>query len=62
MDEKEIMQAYNQGLNAVITLVQDMHKSLSEQIEVLNQRITELEARLNKNSSNSGKPPYSDGY
>lgn len=62
MDEKEIIQAYNNGLNTVITLVQDIHKSLSEQIEVLNQRITELEAGQNKNSSNSGKPPSSDGY
>lgn len=34
---------------------------LSDRIKVLLERIAELEARLNKNSNNSSKPPSSDG-
>jgi transposase len=65
MDEATIERLYNEGLNSVITLVQDMHNqivTLTNQIEVLNQRVTELEVQLNKNSGNSSKPPSSDGY
>lgn len=36
-------------------------KSQSEEITYLKARIRELEGRLNKNSSNSSKPPSSDG-
>ena len=36
-------------------------ESLLEIIERLEARIRELEQRLNKNSSNSSKPPSSDG-
>lgn len=79
MDEAFIIKTYNEGINAVITLVKGMDSKLSEltgqvvsiQQEVidvrkanqqLNIRISELEARLNKNSGNSSKPPSSDGY
>jgi transposase len=34
----------------------------AEQIRKLTERVEELEARLNMNSSNSSKPPSSDGY
>lgn len=79
MDEEFIIKTYNEGINAVITLVKGMDTKISEltgqvvslQQEVidlrkanqqLNIRISELEARLNKNSGNSSKPPSSDGY
>lgn len=86
MDEEFIIKTYNEGINAVITLVRGMEAKISElsgqvvslqqqvvsfQQEVidlrkanqqLNLRISELEARLNKNSGNSSKPPSSDGY
>lgn len=86
MDEEFIIKTYNEGINAVITLVRGMEAKISElsrqvvslqqqvvsfQQEVidlrkanqqLNIRISELEARLNKNSGNSSKPPSSDGY
>jgi transposase len=62
MDEAVIVKAYNEGLNAVITLFQDMHNETVSMVSVLNQRIAELEARLNKDSNNSSKPPSSDGY
>ena len=79
MTEESIIKSYNEGINAVITLVKDLNHqmgSLTSEINTLNSemialktvnlefstRITELEARLNKNSNNSSKPPSSDGY
>ena len=53
--EEEIKSAYDQGLFAVIALIQEAFLVLAEQIE-------KLEDQLAKNSSNSGKPPSSDGY
>lgn len=84
MSEELIIKTYNEGINAVITLIKGMDGkisgltvqivSLNEEIaslqneaidlrktnQQLNIRISELEARLNKNSGNSGKPPSSD--
>lgn len=40
----------------------DLILSLIARIEQLETKVAELEARLNKNSSNSSKPPSSDGY
>ena len=69
MDESLIIKTYNEGINSVITLVKESMAGLNKEIfdlklenQKLNERITELEARLNKNSSNSSKPPSSDGY
>ena len=76
MTEESIIKSYNEGINAVITLVKDLNHdfvsqmgSLTSEINTLNSemialkaRIAELEARLNKNSSNSSKPPSTDGY
>lgn len=53
--EEEINAAYNEGRAAVIALFQGTFLVLAE-------RIQELEDQLAKNSSNSGKPPSSDGY
>jgi transposase len=58
VDEEKIIKAYNEGLEAVIALV----KTLSVQVFELQNKLTEVESRLNKNSSNSSKPPSSDGY
>lgn len=38
------------------------NEMLKKKITVLEDRITELESQLNKNSHNSSKPPSSDGY
>lgn len=69
MDEATTIKAFNTGIDAVIVLVKDMNYSFTEQldkfsdeIKTLNGRISDLEARLNKNSDNSSKPPSSDGY
>jgi len=56
--EERIRTAYRQGEEAVVKAFQE----LSEMIVTLLVRVTELEDQLAKNSSNSGKPPSSDGY
>lgn len=53
--EREIREAYQQGEQAVVGLFQAV-------ILVMAERIQKLEDQLAKNSSNSGKPPSSDGY
>jgi transposase len=53
--EAEIKIAYDQGFFAVVALMQGTFLGLVERIE-------KLEDQLAKNSSNSGKPPSSDGY
>lgn len=53
--EKEIREAYREGEEAVVLLFQRTFLILAE-------RIQKLEDQLAKNSSNSGKPPSSDGY
>ena len=39
----------------------DIILSLQEQVQILTQRVTQLEEQINKNSQNSSKPPSSDG-
>ena len=59
VDETTIIKIYNDGVDAVISLVKDLNNQisgLSEQVKILDNRIMELEARLNKNSSTSSKP------
>jgi transposase len=53
--KEEINAAYDEGREAVILLFQTTMLGLAE-------RIQKLEDQLAKNSSNSGKPPSSDGY
>lgn len=53
--EEEIKIAYDQGLSAIVVLMRETFFALAERIE-------KLEDQLAKNSSNSGKPPSSDGY
>lgn len=55
--EEEIRAAFRQGEDAVVALV----SSLIQVIVVLAARVQALEDQLAKNSSNSGKPPSSDG-
>jgi transposase len=56
--EENIRAVYRQGAEAVVKAFQE----LSEMVVTLTTRVTELEDQLSKNSSNSGKPPSSDGY
>lgn len=56
--EAEIRVIYRQGEEAVVALFQQMIRNM----RFLEERIQSLEDQLAKNSSNSGKPPSSDGY
>jgi hypothetical protein len=55
--EVEIRAIYRQGEDATVVFI----GSLIEAMKNLAERIRQLEDRVAKNSSNSGKPPSSDG-
>jgi transposase len=62
---EDIHAAFEQGEAAVVALflaVEQQVEALGEQLEKQAAALKELQARLDKNSSNSGKPPSSDGY
>lgn len=58
LTEAEIRAVYRQGEDAVVALIQQMLQNM----QLLEERVQYLEDILAKNSSNSGKPPSSDGY
>lgn len=62
MEREEIIKIYNQGVDAVVELVQGLITGFNEKIEPLETRISELEKQISKNSSNSSKPPSTDGF
>ena len=51
------MKDYEQIISTLLTKIAELEKVVKQQAE----RIVDLERRLNKNSSNSSKPPSSDG-
>ena len=66
---EEIHTVYVQGEDAVVALIAalaanwvDILQQQQRTIEVLQERLEALENQVAKNSSNSGKPPSSDGY
>jgi len=61
LDREKILEVYKQGPDAVVELVQGLIKSFNEKLEELTFRIKHLEDQLAKNSTNSHKPPSSDG-
>lgn len=71
VSKSEIMRVYREGVGPMVTLVTGLSDKMnllvgeiatqSAQIALQLARIAELEARLHMNSSNSSKPPSSDG-
>lgn len=62
---KEIKKAYQEGEAPIIALFDQVGSQVMKLAEALDEQasvIKELQARLAKDSSNSGKPPSSDGY
>ena len=51
----------SEKVDMIIHLMKQVEE-MTSQIAILTGRVSELEARLNMNSSNSSKPPSSDGY
>jgi len=76
VDESKIIESYNNGVSEIVSLLKNMNEELLKQLNIQNQelnslrlenqklytQIAELEARLNKNSKNSSKPPSTDNY
>ena len=56
------LEASVQQLEAVLRQQQAQIEQQQEQIQQLQGRVLELESRLSKNSSNSSRPPSSDGF
>lgn len=64
-EEKEIRTAFAEGEEAVVALFVGITAQVDElaaQLEKQTGVLKDLQARLSKNSRNSGKPPSSDGY
>jgi transposase len=64
-DHKAILKAFAEGEDAVVALFGEVTaqvEKLAAQLEKQTGVLKELQARLSKNSRNSGKPPSSDGY
>jgi len=60
---REIIEiAYQQGIDALVVLIESIVKEQGNQIEKLSQRIKELEGQKAKSSKNSHKPPSGDGF
>lgn len=57
----QILQKQNAAQNKQIEFLENTVANLNKNIEVLLAEIKELNEKLNKNSSNSSKPPSSDG-
>jgi len=67
LSTQEIRDVYRAGEEAVVALVQALQDRIAQletlvpRVQALQTRVEELEARLGQNSSNSHKPPASDG-
>jgi transposase len=64
LSRDEILAIYAAGPEAVVALVEQLlatQAELTEQVRLLSARVAELEARLDRDSHNSHKPPSSDG-
>ena len=64
LSRDEILAIYQAGPDAMVALVEQLlatQATLEQQVTGLTARVTELEARLNKDSHNSHQPPSSDG-
>ena len=64
MNYKQFLAIYNQGPEEVYRLLKTYEKrieSLGGQLQVISNRVSTLEFQSKKNSTNSHKPPSSDG-
>ena len=59
--EEEVRAVARQGEDTVVELVFELLNNWVENLRLLEERVQVLEDQLAKNSSNSGKPPSSDG-
>jgi len=65
LSREEIAALYANGVEGVISLIEQLHSVLAtqqEQIAALSARVKELDDQRHTTSRNSSKPPSSDGY
>lgn len=63
--EKEIREAYHEGEDVVVQLFHNLTNTISvliAHVQKQDELIKALQGQIAKNSSNSSKPPSSDGY
>ena len=58
----EIKAVYRQGEDAVCDLVESIYLEMAQKVSGVEERVKLLEVQKNKNSTNSSKPPSTDGY
>jgi transposase len=62
LSREAILAVYEEGPDAVVTLVQTLIVEYSARIAELEERVKSLEDQINKNSRNSSKPPSTDTF
>jgi transposase len=61
IEQVQLLLAKSAALNERLAALEAENATLKEKLAISNARVAELERRLGLNSSNSGKPPSSDG-
>lgn len=62
LSRESIEKAYEQGIEAVIELIETIVKEQGKQLQELSKRLAEIENQKAKNSKNSDQPPSKDGF
>ena len=62
ISRESIEKAYEQGIEAVIELIETIVKEQGKQLKELSKRLVEIENQKAKNSKNSDQPPSKDGF
>ena len=62
INREYIKKAYEQGIEAIILLIESIVKEHGNQLQELSKRLEELENQKAKNSKNSHQPPSTDGF
>ena len=62
ISRESIQREYEQGIEAVIELIETIVKEHGKQLQEISKRLEELESKKAKNSKNSHQPPSTDGF
>lgn len=62
ISRESIEKAYEQGIEAIILLIESIVKEHGNQLQEISKRLEELENHKAKNSKNSHQPPSRDGF
>ena len=62
INREYIKKAYEQGIEAIILLIELIVKEHGNQLQELSKRLEELENQKAKNSKNSHQPPSTDEF